>query len=418
MNLQDKSVLVVDRGLFVSFAEALVGKFGKVGYFSYWESSFGDGRELVIGMGLEGIERVKYFEKDYRNYDLLVFPDVYDGWMVKDLRDHGFRVWGSGLGAELETLRWKTKQRFKDLGLPVNESHRVRGVNELTSFLKENEREGGWYIKVSILRGLGETWHALNYAQAKGFIDDFESKNGAIAHIIHFIVEAPIPDADEVGYDGYCVDGQFPEQSMCGWEVKDKAYLGMVSPYDSLPEPVRKVNDALSSVFQELQYRNFLSTELRDEFCIDASCRHASPAGEVLASNMTNLDEVIWEGAEGRLVNPEFESKYGAQIILSSEWAREHWQVVEFPEEIRKWVKLYNHCRIDDGTGLHDYVVPQFIPHFDQMKEIGSVVALADDPQEAVDLCKERAEQVSGFKVTCEADALDEALEELTSNSA
>lgn len=401
--------MVVDRGLFISLAEKLVGQFGKVGYFAYWESGFTDGRELVLGQGLEGIERVKYFEKDYRNYDLLVFPDVYDGWMVKDLRDHGFRVWGSGLGAELETLRWKTKERFKELGLPVNESHRVLGVNALRQFLQENEREGGWYVKVSLLRGLGETWNAENYVQAKGFIDDFEAKNGPLSKVIHFILEAPIPDADEIGYDGYCVDGQFPEQSMYGWEIKDSAYLGKVSPYTDLPEPVRRVNDALSPVMAELQYRNFFSTELRNEFCIDPSCRHASPAGEVLVENMNNLAEVLWEGSEGRLVNPTLKHKYGAQVVLSSEWARDHAQLVQFPEEIRPYVKLYNHCRIEG----EDYVIPQFVPHFDRMSEIGSVVALADDPQEAIDLCKERAEQVHGFKVKCDCDALDKAFDEM-----
>lgn len=413
MNLTDKSVLVVDRGLFVSLAESLVGKFGKVGYFAYWESGFGDGRELVLGMGLDGITREKYFEEAYHRYDLLVFPDVYDGWMVKDLRAAGNRVWGSGLGSELETLRWKTKERFKSLGLPTNEAHRVLGVNQLRSFLQEHETDGGWYVKVSLLRGLGETWHAQNYAQSKAFIDDFEAKNGALSHVIHFILEAPIPDAEEVGYDGFCVDGQFPTQSMYGWEIKDGAYIGQVSPYVDLPENVRKVNDAISPVMAELQYRNFFSTELRNEFCIDPSCRHASPAGEVLVENMDNLAEVLWEGAEGHLVDPVFKSQYGAQIIISSEWARDHWQLVEFPEEIRPFVKLYNHCRIDGGTGLADYVVPQFVPHFDRMKEIGSVVALADDPQEAVDLCKERAEQVKGFKVTCDCDALDKAYEEM-----
>ena len=408
MNLTDKSVLIVDRGLFVSMAQSLVGRFGKVGYFAYWESGFTDGRELVIGEGLDGIERVKYFEQSYHDYDLLIFPDVYDGWMVKDLRDAGCRVWGSGLGSELELLRWKTKERFKEVGLPVVESHRVQGVDELRSFLQEHETSGGWYVKVSLLRGLGETWHAKNYAQAKPFIDYFEAKNGALSHLIHFILEAPIPDADEVGYDGFCVDGQFPASSMFGYEIKDSAYLGYVSARDALPDNVKRVNDALSPALAELQYRNFFSTELRNEFCIDLTCRHASPAGEVLVENLENLDEVLWFGAEGKLIEPEFKNQYGAQLILSSEWARDQWQLVQFPDEIRPFVKLYNHCRIK----WSDYVVPQFVPHFDRMKEIGSVVALANSPEEAIDLCKERAELVEGFKVSFEPEALDDALEE------
>lgn len=413
MNLTDKSVLVYDRGLFMSMAEKLVGKFGKVGLFTPWESGFTDGRELVIGQGLQGIERVKYFEKDYHTYDLLVFPDVYDGWMIKDLRDAGCRVWGSGLGAELETLRWKTKERLKSLGLPMNEAHRVQGVHQLRSFLEAHQTEGGWYVKVSLLRGLGETWHAKDYAQSKQFIDDFEAKNGALSEIIHFIIEAPITGVDEVGYDGFCIDGQFPETSMFGWEIKDSAFLAKVINYSELPDPLRKTNEALSPFLAQTQYRNFFAAEFRGDVCTDPCCRHASPGGEILDENIENLAEVMWEGAEGRLVNPVFKHQFGAQLVLTSEWARDHWQLVQFPEEIRPHVSLYNHCIIEGD----DYVVPQFVPHFDKMKEIGSVVALADDPQEAIKLCKERAAMVSGFKVECDCDALDEAYEEMTVSS-
>ena len=85
--------------------------------------------------------------------------------------------------------------------------------------------------------------------------------------------------------------------------------------------------------------------------------------------------------------------------------------IVDFPEEVRPYLKLYNHFRIyDEGPiGLADYFVPQIA----KMKQVGSVVALADDPQEAVDLCKKRAEMVKAFDLDMEPDALDQALEEM-----
>src|SRR5438445_198336 len=170
---------------------------------------------------------------------------------------------------------------------------------------------------------------------------------------------------------------------------------------------------------KELEYRNTFSTELRDEYCIDLTCRHASPAGEVIVEAIENLPEVILAGAEGKLVEPEWSHKCGAQIIVTSEWAEEHTLLLDFPEEVRPYFKIYNHCRVDDEgpIGMADYFVPQLA----KMKQVGSVVALADDPQEAIDLCKERAQLVRGFDIETEPDALDKAceeMEELSSHSA
>jgi predicted RNase H-like HicB family nuclease len=54
-----------------------------------------------------------------------------------------------------------------------------------------------------------------------------------------------------------------------------------------------------------------------------------------------------------------------------------------------------------------------FIPQIAKMKQIGSVVALGDTPEEAVDKCKEIAEQVRGFDLESEADSLDKCVEEM-----
>jgi hypothetical protein len=303
----------------------------KIGYFVPWETAFSDGRELILGQGVPGIERIKYFDKDVDSYDYLVFPDVHDGHLVHYLRQHGYKVWGSGLGSELELLRWKAKERFKEVGIPVHESHRVHGIRELRDFFKEHPTEVGWFVKVSGLRGLGETWHARDYTEAEGMIDELEAKHGKIVYLIWFIIEASIPDCKELGYDGLSIDGVFPSKSLYGAEVKDKAYFGRLKDYSDLPEELRTVNDKLSPVLKELQYRNWFSTELRNEFCIDLTCRHASPAGECVIANVTNLGDVVKKGAEGVLVEPEWQHEYAAQLIICSEFAEEHWLAIQFP---------------------------------------------------------------------------------------
>lgn len=406
IDFKSKSVLIVDNGMFVSLAERLAKDFSKTGYFCDWESSFPDGHELVVGAGLPNIEREKYLWSVYRNYDLIVFPDVWRGDWQQKMRADGCRVWGSGFGSELELSRWKTRERFEELGLEKSEAAQVEGTDELRAYLKTHPRQ---YVKVSGFRGLGETFFAENLEMADGQISELEAKHGPIAKVLPFICEAEIPDAKELGYDGYCIDGEFPEVSLFGAEKKDRAYFGMVASYDDLPEAIREANNSLWAPLHEFKYRQFFSTEIRETddhaYVIDLTCRHASPAGEVYCEMFDNLAEILWNGADGTLIHPVTSKKYGAQIMLFAEWAEDHPELIDFPEEIRDNVKLYNHS----GIAGHDWVIQQVA----KMKQVGSVVVLGDDPDETADRCKEIAIQVHGFDLESNADALDDAMEEM-----
>jgi hypothetical protein len=399
-----KSVLVIDSGLFVSLAERLVGQFSKVGYFCEWQTSFPDGRELMIGSGIDGITRVKWLWNEIDDYDLIVFADCWHGDLQDYLRSKGRRVWGAGMKASLELARWNTKTLLKEIGLPSNNAVQIHGIDDLREYLKSHKDV---FVKISAFRGIGETFHARNYEQVKGQLDQIESKCGPMSSVMDFVVEENIPDSIEVGYDGYCVEGEFPNQSFVGVEIKDKAYFGKLVDYDSLPQSVRETNTRLS--YHMDGYSQFWSTELREKngkgYVIDLTCRDASPAGEIYCSAFTNLAEILWAGAEKRLVHPVSSARFGAQIILTSEWAECHWQDVEFPESIRPFVSLYNHCRIED----EDYVIPQVA----KMRQIGSVIGLGNTPEEAIKLARERADQVSGFDIESEYDSLDKAREQL-----
>lgn len=407
-NLSDKKVLVYDNGLFVSLALRLADteKFNKVDYFREWQDGFTDGRELIIGNGLEdfGVGRLKYFWPSINDYDLFIFPDCWHGDLQVYLRSIGKNVWGGGARSDLELCRWKTKELIGELGLPVNESEKVHGLENLRVYLKENDDV---FVKVSALRGLGETFESQNYEMSKGQLDELRSKNGAMMDEIDFIVEKKIPDASEIGYDGYCIDGEFPNSAFVGAEVKDQAYLGKLVDYDELPESVKETNTKLSESMDG--YRQFWSTEIREKdgvgYLIDVTARHASPAGETYCQAFDNLPEILYYGAQGQLIHPETETKFCAQIIICSEWAEKHSFPISFPEEIRPFVKLYNHCRIE---GV-DVVMPQLAA----MKQVGSVVGLGKTVEQAVESAKEMAEQIEGYDLEIEADALDKAVLEM-----
>jgi hypothetical protein len=407
-NLSTKRVLVYDGGgLFVSLALRLaqLGKFKSVDYMREWQDGFCNGSERVVGSGLEefGVGRLKYFwrnpegDEPFRQYDLIIFPDVWQPDLQEYLRSLGIRVWGSGFKSRLEQARWETKELIGKIGLKTNESELIHGMTALREYLKNHENV---FVKISSFRGMSETFPSKSYDLVKSKLDTLESSFGPIMELTHFIVEADIPNAKEVGYDGYCIDGEFPDKSFYGYEIKNKAYFGKLVDYDELPGEVKEANTKLS--YHMDGYRQFWSTELRNGFVIDITARHASPAGETFCQAFDNLSEILWYGAGGVLVHARSSSKFVAQIILCSEWAESHPLAIKFPDKIRPFVKIYNHCRV----GGIDYCIPDET----RAKEIASVVGLGNTVEEACKAAKEMAKQVEGFGLHAECEALDEAV--------
>lgn len=400
------SVLIFDHGVFCPLAEKLArtGEFDRVGYFRPWQNTAPTGFELMTGYGLDGVERIKFFWKVFDQFDLIVFPECFDSDKQTYLRGIGKHVWGSGEGAELELLRWKTHERIVAMGLPYPDCRKVNGLDELRSFLQDHENV---WVKLSTLRGLDETWFSKNYRLSIPKLAEIESHYGPIAQIGEFIVEADIPDADEIGYGGFCIDGQFPRNGIFGAEIKDDCYACERIDYDDLPEEVKAVNAGLSPVLKDLKYRNFIGTEIRNDKLIDVTARHSSPEGETYCEMVDNLPEIMKAGAEGTLVEPEIGHGYGCQIMLRTPWSKEHWTAVYYPEELRPWVKLYDHCRV---KGV-DYVSPQSVH-----APIGSVVATADTMDEAKAICRQRVSQVEALQLKTGEKMIEEAIEEVNAN--
>jgi hypothetical protein len=403
---RNKSVCVVDTGVFCEFANTLAKSFGKVYYFSPWVNGYPKSNGLLVGH-MPNVTRVDNMWSLVDEVDLWFFPDVYFGPEQMQLVKLGKRVWGSRMGDELELDREASKEHLKKLGIDVGPYKVVKGLDALRDHLKEND---GQYVKISKTRGDMETFRAKNYKLIEPRLDELEHTLGAKKRIMEFIVEEEIPDAVEIAFDGWTIDGQFPKTTLYGIEIKDKGYIGRTRRYADLPEPVREVNAKLARTLRAYEYRNFWAAEMRltkdgKAYVIDPCCRGGSPPSELYQAMITNLADVVWEGAEGNMVEPEYAGRWGAELLLISTWADKNWQAVEFPRSIRDHVKLRNLCVID---GKH-YVAPQWTG----CPEIGAVVAWGDTMKEAAAECQRLAEKVEGHYVEVPTSALDEAAAEI-----
>jgi hypothetical protein len=136
---------------------------------------------------------------------------------------------------------------------------------------------------------------------------------------------------------------------------------------------------------------------------MDPAMRAGSPPSEAYVELFRNWDEVMWAGAEGEVVDLKPAAAYAAEIILRSEWAREHFLALDFPPSISPFIKVHGHCRIAG----RDYAAPLGI------REFGAAIGLGDSLEDAVGAALENAEAVAGLEVEFDRNALDAAMESI-----
>lgn len=392
----------IDYGSFMGLAEKLGERVARSIYYTPFEQEFRSVEKCVIGTGIETIERCDEFmdPEVLDEIDLFVFPDIGYGGLQKYLRSIGKAVWGSMGASDYEIYRTLFLKLLKEVGLPVPPSKVIKGVKALTEHLKGEKDK---WIKINRFRANMETWRHQDWEHSKDMLAWMAVDFGGVADEIVFVVQDSIPDAQEVGYDGFSVDGKFPSRSFQGYEKKNELYLGTWLNKEEMPEQVRAVNEALSPWLKKIGYRNFIATEIRDEFFIDPTLRLAGQTMEHQLESCTNLAEVIWHGANGELLDPEFSHKFSAEATLHYGPFTDHWMTFRVPEEAKPWVKLYHCCEVDG--------IRRFPPH--SSDEVGVVIGLGDTIEGAVDDLKAHLELLKDEPVSAKTAGFVDLIKEI-----
>lgn len=409
IDLSTKTICFIDNGLFFSFCQLIARAFKKAYYYSPYASAFVHSRVLTVGRGFPDIEKTRtpLALADSGKIDLFACFDLFHDDLQVHLAKQGHRVWGARWGEELELFRWETRQVLKDVGLPTLPAEHVVGMKALRSYLKANKDK---WIKNSMNNGGRadmETWHHETYDLSEPRLDQFEYDLGALKHVYEFIVEDSYPKAVEIGFDGFCIDGQYPSVAMTAYEVKGVGMIGTLVNYPQLSAPVRTVNEKLAPIFKGYDYRGFLSTEIRwgkekKPYLIDPCCRAGSPSNELLQCMIGNWPEIVWHGAEGKVIQPKQLYKFGAVAMAYAEQSGTNWQAVNYPKSIEQWVKMRNPTIIEGQR----YAVPQGQP-----QNIAGIVGAGNTLEDAIQMMVDNAKQVKGDRVTIELGSIDKAID-------
>ena len=402
-DLKRIAACVVDHGLFLPIAQKLGEQYGKVYYWTPWDDMAPKVERGIIGDGFDNLERVGDIWKIKDKVDLFVFPDVGFSGLQRELVRQGFPVWGHHGADELETQRGLFLEQIKELGMLVPNFEKITGMEKLRQFLRDKKDK---WIKMSRWRGDWETMHWRDWEHDESTIDYYAYHLGPAKDVVTFYVFDPIETDIEDGLDTYCINGNFPNTVMHGMECKDRSYICSVQPMEDIDERVRVVPEKLGPVLGGYGCRGFFSCEVRikdqDSYFIDPTCRAASPPSQVMTELFGNLGEIIWQGAQGNLIEPEPTAKFGVQALMTVERDPCEWVVLDIPKEIRQWVKCGFACEIKGRI---------CIPPNPLAKMVGWLVATGDELEEAIDTLKEYRDQLPDG-VDCDVDSLANLLKE------
>jgi hypothetical protein len=402
IDVSRKTALFFDSSAsYTHIAEAVVPEFAKVLYFSNWETAFPHARDIMPGIGLEGVERVSDFFDALEDTDLVVFTDVGNGGLQEFLRTRGMPVFGSGRSEALERNRWLLKRASKEAGIDYSDGFLIHGIENLRKLL---QRQNDLYVKISYFRGDMESFHHRDYLSTKPWLDQVSLSLGPYAALADFIIEPPIENdlCVEVGADpAWCCDGKFPSESLWGYESKDAAYAGTIH---QLPEKIQSVLDKLSSVLEKDGYRGPLSTETREcedaSYLIDLTCRFPEPPSSVHSFMARNWGEMMYGAATGQPVDPDYMGHYAVQLVLRSPFGAEHPLAVKIGMPRR--VTIHGHAIID----RQDYAVSPA-----EIEEFGAGCGISDSLEDAIEEALEAAKSVEGYQVSFDEAALEKLMD-------
>lgn len=405
----DAVLLVYDRSIFFPVAERLAEGCKKV----YYTRPNGEPFETVAqGCLGDGHPKVEFISHDdwwrvKTEVDGFVFPDCSDWSLQRELEEQGYPVWGSKGAGRLEKMRGRWMEVCKNLGMPMPRTEQIRGLTALEDFLIAHEGES-WFIKISRFRGDMETWESKEKHQVKNKLAYLRMRFGPLSEAITFYVQERIETEIESGSDTYNIFGQYPDEVIIGYEKKGESYFAAVRPKKKMPEEVWSCAEAVEKVLEQERYANFVSSEIRrtktESFWLDPCFRCPSPAGEEQLRMYKNFPDIVWNGANGKLVQPEWAGKFCGEAVIGYSGDRDAWKSIVVPEEVKPFVALYANAYYD---GAYHF------PPSQDPEAIGCAVGIGDTPQEVLDQLKEIQEVLKDAPVQLHIEPMADLFKEI-----
>ena len=127
---------------------------------------------------------------------------------------------------------------------------------------------------------------------------------------------------------------------------------------------------------------------------------------------MNNFGDVVWHGANGILLQPDYNAKFSIECMVTAkthtEWigSPRQWKVVDLPGELEGTVFLNNCCRVD---GIYAFPPGDF-----EGNDLGWLCVTGDTPSECLQKAKDAADLLPDG-LNADVDSLASIIQEIDS---
>jgi hypothetical protein len=403
--MDKKKLLIVDASVFQSIAVDMAEHFSQTFYCSpsYHPYPKIDKEKFLSGFEKENITLVREYLSVIDECDIVYVPDGGFGALVEYWQKHGKNIFGTTTIEWIEDDRWRARKEFIKLGLEQIKAVKVVGVEDLRDYLEGQENK---WVKISNHRGTAETHHHIDWFNSSYWIEQVLTPAlGAKADDEVFVIEDDMPGI-EIGIDTVCIEGEYADKCIIGFEIKDKGNVSKIVDYKDVPEEIRNICTKLSPLLKEAKYRNQFSLEIRISekdgkyYLVDPCPRAAFPAGTIVRNVMENFAEVVENGSQGKMIPIRMvDAKYAVELVLNSETAKHNNLPIEIPKDVFPFVKLRTFMRKEDD-------VYECIPYIGS-ECIGSIVAWGNTIEECIELIHDRFDKLKCFDLEADFSALE-----------
>jgi hypothetical protein len=394
---------ILDQGIMVTQSQGLSAN-GKhdCKYYSNWQRSEPCFSDFQPAMGVNGLEKVKNFWDTVDWADCVVNFDCYDQDSISFIKSKypNKSVFGSGSGVWIENDRWKLKQLVQKLGLPLQKSWRIIGVNKLREFLKEHPNV---YIKTNLWRSDCESFHAKTLDFVEMRLRGLDVKYGAMSDTVEFIAEEMLDSEVEIGVDCFFSKTDYVPQCFLAYEIKKEWYLGLRTEVKNLPPKIKIWMEKLKPTLQSLDYRSGLSFEwkvMKDGTCylLDICARLQSPASVGYPKWIKNWPEFVYKVGKGEKVSMDCPSKYVAAIFFESARGKDENVMVDIKDlnKVKPMCYSMNEGKIYSVKGAKTMAIP--IAEGGTWQECVKNLKANAELCDADDLCKGNLETVDAIQ--------------------
>jgi hypothetical protein len=136
---------------------------------------------------------------------------------------------------------------------------------------------------------------------------------------------------------------------------------------------------------------------------IDPTLRMPGQTGEQLLETLDNLAEVMWAGAQGQEVQPEWNADFAASATLCYKGDKAGQKIIKVPEDARQWVKL---CRYGYWNG--EYHVPP-----NPREDVGVVIAKGDSIEAVIEQVRENFDLIGDDSLCIHPEGFKDLLEDI-----